>query len=111
MFRRTIAQRSAVYVVLDTASPRNPSIWLQVKIKLNIERTDKGVRLVATGDYVDTIETTLVPRERIGRFVADLILDRVYLKDAQIVINDAVAFEVFDTNGDFDDFVKLIDAA
>ncbi|UWU20155.1 hypothetical protein N2601_12705 [Rhizobium sp. CB3060] len=82
-----------------------------MKINLNIESTNSGVRVVATGDYVDTIETTLVPRERIGRFVADLILDRVYLRGAQIVINDAVAFEVFDANDDFDDFVKLIDAA
>ncbi|NRP86680.1 hypothetical protein GFPCMMHI_02588 [Ensifer adhaerens] len=82
-----------------------------MKIKLNIERTDRGVRVVATGDYEDTIETTLVPRERIGRFVADLILDRVYLKGAQIVINNAIAFETFDANDDFDAFAKLIDAA
>jgi len=82
-----------------------------VKIKLNIEKTDTGVRVVATGDYVDIIETTLVPRESIGRFVADLILDRVYLKDAQIIVNNAVAFEAFDANEDFDAFVKLIDAA
>lgn len=82
-----------------------------MKIKLNIEKTDTGVRVVATGDYVDIIETTLVPRESIGRFVADLILDRVYLKDAQIIVNNAVAFEAFDANEDFDAFVKLIDAA
>jgi len=82
-----------------------------VKIKLNIERTSSGVRVVATGDYVDIIETTLVPRERIGRFVADLILDRVYLRGAQVTINGATAFEAFDANGDFEAFVKLIDAA
>ena len=82
-----------------------------MKIKLNIEKTDRGVRVVATGDYVDTIETTLVPRERIGRFIADLILDRVYLKGAQIVINDAVAFGAFDANRDFDALVQFIDAA
>ncbi|WP_411905887.1 hypothetical protein [Rhizobium mayense] len=82
-----------------------------MKITLNIERTDRGVRVVATGDYQDAIETTLVPRERIGRFVADLILNRVYLRGAQIIVNDAIAFEAFDANEDFDAFAKLIDAA
>jgi hypothetical protein len=82
-----------------------------VRIHLKVERTGGGVRVVATGDYEDIIETTLVPRERIGRFLADLILDRAYLKGSQIVINDAVAFEAFDANDDFEAFVKLIDAA
>ncbi len=82
-----------------------------MKVHLTIERTDRGVRLVAAGDYRDTIETTYVPREGIGKFVADLILDRVYLKGAQIVINGTVAFEAFDASDDFDAFVKLIDAA
>lgn len=82
-----------------------------MKIHLKVERTSGGVRVVATGDYEDIIETTLVPRERIGRFVADLILDRVYLKGAQIIVNGAVAFEVFDADRDFDIFVRLIDAA
>ncbi|AYG73607.1 hypothetical protein [Rhizobium sp. CCGE532] len=109
-FGRGVAQCSAIFVVLDTATPRNQAFWLQVKIKLNIQRTDKGVRVVATGGYMDTIETTLVPPERIGRFVADLILDRAYLKGAQIVINNAIAFEAFDANEDFDAFVKHIDA-
>jgi hypothetical protein len=82
-----------------------------VKIKFKIEKTDKGVRVVATGDYEDIIETTLVPREQVGRFVADLILDRIYLKGAQIVVDDAIAFEAFDANYDFEAFVRLIDAA
>jgi hypothetical protein len=108
-----IASRN-VRLNVSFSTPPLPAIqafWLQVKIKLNIERTDRGVRVVATGDYVDIIETTLVPRERIGRFVADLILDRAYLKGAQIVINNAIAFEAFDANDDFDAFEKLIDAA
>jgi hypothetical protein len=80
-------------------------------IHLDIVRTSGGVRIVATGDYEDIIETTLVPREQIGRFVADLILDRIYLKGAQITINDAIAFEAFDANDDFEALVKLIEAA
>lgn len=82
-----------------------------MKLQLTIERTTRGVRAVATGDYEDTIETTLVPRENIGRFVADVILDRIYLKGAQITVNGAVAFEAFDADSDFDAFVRLIDAA
>ncbi|WP_104824170.1 hypothetical protein [Rhizobium sp. NXC24] len=84
-----------------------------MKITLNIERTDRGVRVHLSADdgYKDVIETTLVPRERIGRFVADLILDRVYLRGAQVTINGAAAFEAFDADGDFDAFVQFIDAA
>ncbi|OWV98151.1 hypothetical protein [Rhizobium sp. R693] len=82
-----------------------------MKVHLKVERTSGGVRVVATGDYEDTIETTLVPRERIGRFVADLILDRVYLKGAQIIVNDAIAFEVFDANDNFDEFAEIIQEA
>jgi len=81
-----------------------------MKVQLEVERTSGGVRVVATGDYVDSIETTLVPRERIGTFVADLLLDRVYLRGAQITINGAAAFESFDADRDFDTFVRLIDA-
>lgn len=67
--------------------------------------------MAATGDYVDTIETTLVPRERIGKFVADLILDRVYLKNAQIIINGAIAFEAFDAEHDFEALAWFIETA
>lgn len=82
-----------------------------MNVRLDIERTPTGVRVVATGDYVDTIETTLVPRERIGKFVADLILDRVYLKNAQITVNGATAFEAFDAEQDFDKLARLIQTA
>ena len=81
-----------------------------MKVEFHIERTRSGVRLVATGDYEDTIETTIVPRERIGTYVTDLLLDRVFLKGAQISISDTVAFEAFDANDDFDALVRLIEA-
>lgn len=82
-----------------------------MEVHLKVERTRDGVRVVATGDYEDIIETTLVPRERVGRFIADLVLDRVYLKGAQITVNDAIGFETFDANEDFEALVKLIEAA
>lgn len=82
-----------------------------MNLSLKIERTSGGVRVVATGDYEDVIETTVVPRERIGRFVADLILDRVYLKGAQIVINGTITFEAFDADRDYEAFAKFIEAA
>lgn len=82
-----------------------------MKVQLTIERTTSGVRLIATGDYQDIIETTIVPRERIGMYVVDLLLDRVYLKGACITVNDAVAFEAFDAERDYADFIRLIDAA
>lgn len=64
------------------------------------------------GDQIEpfTIATQYVPTPHIGKYLVDRVLDIVYLRRYTISINGVVAFESFDAERDYEDFVRQIDA-
>lgn len=80
---------------------------------LNVEKTSTGISVALTGDQIEpfTVATHFGPRPYIGKYVVDMILDTVYLKRYAITINGAVVFESFDAERDYEDFIRLINAA
>jgi hypothetical protein len=79
-------------------------------LKMTAAKTESGIKIVTEGVLNTTIETTLVPRPDIGRYIVDFILDRAYLKREEIVLNGVTIFDSFDANNeDYDKFIELID--
>ncbi|WP_192246656.1 hypothetical protein [Rhizobium sp. ARZ01] len=69
--------------------------------------------MAMTGDQIEpfTVATQYVPPPNIGKYVVDTLLDTVYLKRYRIIINGAVAFESFDAECDYEDFIRIIEDA
>jgi hypothetical protein len=87
-----------------------------MKVELTVERiktNDRpGVRVAVTGDNIEpfTIATQFVAPPDIGKYLVDRVLDTVYLRRYTVCINGVVAFESFDAERDYEDFIRQIDA-
>lgn len=84
-----------------------------MKANFDVEKTGTGTSVAVTGDQIEpfTIATHFGARPYIGKYVVDTILDTVYLKRYSITINGVVAFESFDAERDYDEFIRFIDTA
>jgi hypothetical protein len=79
-----------------------------VTLILKAKKTASGIKVVTEGVLDTAVQTSIVPRARIGTFVVDILLDSVYLKGEKIVLNDKIVFDKFDADVNYKEFVDLI---